>query len=158
MEESAELAHMAINLFSEDDGIRLIFKFHPGMPYRRVKDRINAEFPAHVEISEDAVDELIARSSIMVYSGSTVCIGALAVGMPVIHLRPQFDFDMDPLEMAPQNRLQAIGLDDLREKICWLLDNHSQYIAEHQAGWQKVVGEMFGPVSQETYSIFVDSN
>lgn len=156
LEESAELAHMAAHLFSEDEKIRLIIKFHPIMPFERITGVMHSQLPGHVEISEEPLGELMSESSLMVYSGSTVCVDALTKGLPVIHVRPQFDLDMDPLEETPDVRLEAMGLDDLREKVRWLLHHREEYVAQHQKRWDKLVNDIYGPVTPQTYLAFVD--
>lgn len=157
IQESAELAHLATSLFPKESNTRLMIKFHPGMPLRQVSKFMQVVLPSHVEISEEPLEQLMARSSLMVYSGSTVCLEALAIGLPVIHFRPKFDLDMDPLGAAPEARLEATGSDELRETICWLLENRAEYITEHQIIWRQLVDEMYGPISQETYAAFVDT-
>jgi hypothetical protein len=118
---------------------------------------MQAQFPSHVEVSDQPLDFLISESSLMIYSGSTVCIDALAVGLPVVHLRPTFDLDMDPLGEELQARLDAMGLEDLREKVRWLLEHREEYIAQHQEQWGRLVKDMYGPVTDESYLTFVET-
>jgi hypothetical protein len=92
----------------------------------------------------------------MVYSGSTVAIEAMALGVPTIHLTSQFDFDLDPLEAVPDLRLAAMGLEDLRQKVRWLLEHREEYIAQHQEDWASLVSDMYGPVTEETFRAFVE--
>jgi hypothetical protein len=92
----------------------------------------------------------------MVYSGSTVCIQALALGLPVVHVRPRFDLDLDPLETAPDLRLGATGLEKLRQKVLWLLCHTDEYITQHRERWNRFVDEMYGPVTEQTFLAFVE--
>ena len=156
LEETAELAWMAMYLFDEDEGIRILMKCHPIMPFEKVSGIIGGELSTHVEVSDEPVIDLMRNSSVMVYSASTVCIQALAIGLPVVHLRPQFDFDLDPLEAVPDVRLEATGLDELRQKVRWLLEHRAEYIRQHRERWKFVTEEMYGQVSEETFRAFVE--
>lgn len=156
LEETEELVDLAIRLFDEDDGIRVVVKCHPLRPIEMISSKIGEKLPAHVESSEDSIIELMLQSSVMVYSGSTVGYEALALYLPVVHLRTQFDLNMDPLEAVPQARLEATGLEELREKVLWLLEHREDYIAQHQEEWDHLVDEMYGPVTDETFRSFVE--
>ena len=92
----------------------------------------------------------------MVYTGSTVSVQAMALGLPAVHLRPQFDLDLDPLEAVPEVRLEAVGLEELREKVDWLLEHRDEYIAEHRESWSGLVDDMYGAVTEESFRQFVD--
>ena len=92
----------------------------------------------------------------MVYSGSTVGVEALALHLPVAHLRTQFDLNMDPLETVPQARLEATGLEELREKVRWLLEHREEYIAQHREEWDRLVEDVYGPVTEDTFRSFVE--
>ena len=153
-EEAAELVHTAVDLFDESDGVRIVIKCHPIMPFEKVSDSIDGQLPKHVEVSDEPLTDLMSSSSVMVYSGSTVCIQALAFGVPVVHLLPQFDFDLDPLETVPDLRLEAAGLEELRQKVDWVLRHRDEYIAQHQERWDRFVDEMYAPVDRSDVSCF----
>ena len=52
--------------------------------------------------------------------------------------------------------MEATGLDELRDKVRWLLANREAYIAQHQESWDRLVGEMYGPVTEDTVRAFVE--
>ena len=154
--EAAELVDLAVRLFDSGQGVKVVLKCHPGLPFEKISKLNSLSLPEHVELSDEPITGLMPDSSLMVYSGSSVCFQALALGLPVIHLRPQFDFDLDPLEATPEARLEAAGLEELRQKVSWLLENRAEYVAEHQEDWHHVVQEMYGPITEETYRAFVE--
>ena len=92
----------------------------------------------------------------MIYTGSTVSVQALALQLPVVHVRSQFSLDLDPLMALPDARLEANGLEELREKVRWLLDHRDEYITQHRDGWDSLVEDFYGPVTDETFKAFVD--
>jgi hypothetical protein len=154
-EEAAELVYMAVNLFSEDDGIKIVLKCHPLTPFHMINFALGDRLPGHVELSDQPVTELMQQSTMMIYSGSTVGIQALALGLPLVHLRPQLDLDLDPLETVPEARLEATGLEELREKVTWLLTNREEYVAQHEEEWQHIAKDLYGPVTEETFQAFI---
>ena len=156
LEETAELADLAAQLFSEGDGIRIVIKCHPIMPFERVTWLIGEPLPQHVEVSEEPITELMLKSSVMVYSGSTVCIQALALELPLVHVRPQFDLDTDPLEAVPDARLEATGVEELRQRIRWVLEHREEYVAQHRERWSGLVEELYGPVTEESFRAFIE--
>jgi hypothetical protein len=150
------LASLAFDLFSEDDGVEVVMKCHPSMPYRNFQHLMRTSMPGHVQLSDEPITVLILKSSLMVYTGSMVSVQALAAGLPVVHLRSEFDLDLDPLGAVPDVRLEATGLEDMRKQVKWLLANRSEYIAQHQDRWATLVGEIYGPVTDEAIKAFVD--
>jgi hypothetical protein len=155
VEESAELAYMALNLFEESDGVQVILKCHPMMPFDNISDHIGGPLPSHVQISNKPIKELILQSSVMIYSTSTVCIEALAVETPVVNLRPQFGISLDPLEEFTALRPVAVGLNDLREKVKWILEHREEHVAQNKDAWAEMVKDMFSPVTSESIQAFI---
>ena len=156
LEEASELADLAARLFDEDEGVSVVIKCHPAMPFRNFQQLMRGPLPKHVRVSEEPIIDLIPKSSIMVYTGSMVCVQALATGLPVIHLRPQFDLDIDPLGAVPDVRPEATGLEELRREVRWLLNHREEYIAQQQDRWASLVHDIYGPVTEEAIRAFVD--
>ena len=80
----------------------------------------------------------------------------VALGLSVIHVRPQFALDLDPLEESPVARLEAIRLEELREKARWLLAHRDEFITQHREQWKVLVLDTYGPVTEEEARAFVD--
>lgn len=156
IEEAAELVDIAGRLFDESEGVKVILKCHPAMPLDMITKSAGVGLPPNVILSEEWITDLMQKCDLMVYSGSSVCFQALTLGLPVIHFSTRFDLDLDPLEAAPEARLNAIGVDDLREKVRWLLAHREEYIAENQEMWDLLVDEIYSPVNEHSYRAFVD--
>ena len=92
----------------------------------------------------------------MVYTSSTVCLQALAIGLPLVHFLPRFGLDLDPLEAEPEARLEATELGELRRETRWALEHREEYIESHRERWNLLVDDMYGPVTEQTYLAFVD--
>ena len=156
LQESVEVVKLAVGLFDAQDDIRVVIKCHTLAPFQKINTFLGDPLPKHVDVSEEPITDLMLKSSVMVYTDSTVCIEALAIGLPVVHLRPQFGLDLDPLEAAPEARLEATGQEELRQKVQWLLDHREEYINRHRDGWRDLVDEMFEPVTEQTFRAFID--
>ena len=156
LEETLELVLLAAELFDVTDGVHVVVKCHPIMPFDRVSQYLDGPLPNHVTVSEEPIHRLISSSSLMVYSGSTVCIQALALGVPVVHVRPQMDFDLDPLEGVPELRPEATNIDELRHQVRWLLDHLQEYIEQKRGAWARFVSETYSPVTEESINSFVE--
>jgi len=156
LEEATELTFLAANLFERDSSVRVILKYHPQMPPRIRTDIDRISLPKNVTVSEEPILGLMSRSSILIYSGSTVTVQALALGLPAIHVKPQFDLDRDPLDGAKSVRLEAAGIEELREKVHWLLANREEYITQNRDSWKSLTESVYGPVTEDSYRAFVD--
>lgn len=155
-EEAAELVDLAGRLFDEEDRIPIVIRCHPLMPLEKFATMLEGPLPSHVAVSHEPTTSLMTQSSVMVYTSSTVCVEALALGVPVVHHRPRFELDMDPLETSPDARLEASGLEELRQKVLWLLDHREEYIAQHKEQWSYLVDDLYGTVTEQTFRAFVD--
>ena len=159
-EEAAELIELICQLFCAPGAISeptpIVIKCHPLMPFSRLAEMLNGPLPEYIEVSRAPINELMSNSSLMIYTSSTACIEALALGLPVIHLCPGVELDMDPLEYAPDTRLEARDLAELRQQVGWLLEHRADYVSQHQTEWGHVVKEVYGPVTQQTYRAFVE--
>ena len=156
IEEASALVDMAINLFDEEDGVRVVLKYHPLLPSQKIMDYLGARLPAHVTVSEEPITELMQTCSLMVYTSSLVCVQALALSLPVVQVKNQFDLDTDPLETFPELRLEAASLAELREQVSWLLDHREEYISRHSQEWKSAVDDIYSPVTEETVDAFID--
>jgi len=155
-EEAAEVVEMAVRLFNEDDGVQVIVKCHPSMPFSRFESLLDGKLPNHAQMSQEPITDLMLKSSLLLYTGSTVCVQALALGLPVVYVRPQFDLGMDALEAEPDLRLEAMGPKELGEKVRWLLDHREEYIEQHKDAWNRFLEEMYGPVTERSFRAFID--
>jgi len=156
LEEAAELVDAAISLFSSDEGIKVILKCHPVMPFEDFAFLISQPLPPHIEISSEPIQELMLRSSVMIYTSSVTCVQALALGVPTVHLRSQFDVNMDPLELVLGSQAKALDIVELQEKVRWMLNNREEYVTQSQDQWDLIVNDMYGPVTEDTYNAFLD--
>jgi surface carbohydrate biosynthesis protein (TIGR04326 family) len=156
LEDAVDLTYKAMDLFGPGDGVDVVIKYHPAMPLSRVAPLIGRPMPTNVKISNDPILDLFKESAVLVYTESSVCFQALATGLPAVHLKPQFDLDMDPLDGASDARLEASNVEELREQVSWLLENREDYVNRNRDRWAELLGDMYGPVNEDSYLAFVD--
>lgn len=155
-EDAAELTMMAANLFDKTEPVRVILKYHPLLPFQKLRDIAKISLPDHVEIRDEPITKLMSQSSMLVYSDSAVAFQALALGLPAIHVITRFDLDLDPLDGARDTRLEAMGIEELRGKILWLLANKDEYLSQHKSACNSLVESAYGPVTEDTFRAFVE--
>jgi len=156
VDEAMELIRMALDLFPTPSSTDIIIKCHPQTPYSKMRKILNVNIPDHITISTEPIEALLLKSSMMIYSGSTVCFQAISFEVPIIHFRPKFEFDLDPLEKSPQLRLEAIDITSLRDQVNWMLQCGDEYKMQHKAQWNRLVSRMYSPINPDTYKAFTE--
>ncbi len=154
LEEASELLDITADLAKSMPDSRFVLKFHPEMPYDTVNNNLRKFLPKNITISLNPIEELIAKTSLMIYSGSTVCFEAISHGVPVIHHRPRFDFDLDPLEDFPDVSLKSFTALDLQKQINWILEHRTEFINQQQSDWANAVSSMYSDVNTNPYQVF----
>ena len=152
-DEAAELVDAAIRMFSKDEGIKILIKCHPILPFQKIAGLLDPVLPNHVSVTEEPINDLMARCSALVYTDTIASLTALSCGLPVVHYSTQYDFNLDPLQGTGAH-LEVIGRDELRRKVIWLKENRDDYVAQHREQWTHLVAELLGPVTEETVHAF----
>ncbi len=114
--ESVELVHKVVLALGGKEGMCIDIKCHPATPFALIS-RYFPALPTNVRIREDPVETLLEFADVLLYAESTVCIEALAMGVPVINVRSDHRIDMNILEgvtvvpsvSAPEEILEAIS-------------------------------------------------
>ncbi len=91
---SIELAKKAIIAFSRDSDIKIIIKCHPTVPFKEISYYL-PKLPENCSISEEAIDILLNKVNLVLYTESTVCIEAVERGIPVIHVKSDHSIDIN---------------------------------------------------------------
>lgn len=93
------------------EGFTLRVKPHPAQPWA-LRD---PGFPAVVD--EAPMAEALSRCSIVLFTGSTAGLEALAAGRKVLRYRPETVVDMDPCDFLDEAALPSCDRSDLRAKL-----------------------------------------
>jgi len=89
-----ELLIKTIRAFGNRNDIRCIIKFHPTLPRGRISSYVS-DMPENFTVSNASIDKLLQDADLVVYTGSTVAVEAMARGIPVLHVRFDLRIDRD---------------------------------------------------------------
>ena len=92
--EAVELIEKCLEAFSGNPAFNLIIKMHPTLPFGKIANYFPV-LPENVTVSETPVQELLACADLVLYTSSTVAIEAVALGVPVIHVKSDHIIDMN---------------------------------------------------------------
>ena len=92
--EAVELIEKCLGAFSGRPGFTIVIKTHPTLPFRRISKYFPV-LPENAVVSENPVQDLLGHSDLVLFTSSTVAIEALALGIPVIHVKSDHTIDMN---------------------------------------------------------------
>ena len=97
--ESLELVMKGLQAASLPD-ISVIIKCHPLLPFEKIATYAG-NLGGDATVSDEPVEKLLKKTDLLLYSETTVCVEALALGIPVVHVRSDCRIDMNILEGLP---------------------------------------------------------
>lgn len=154
-DETVELIGKAWTAFAQTSSISVVFKCHPSMPFATMEKALRmGPLPAHFSVTEEPMSSLLKKIHVLVYNTSTVAAEAMALGIPCVHVEPDADLDLDPLDFCPQSRLSTCKPDDLRKAVLEILADYPEVIRKNYPQWQEEIGRFFGPVTEQTFELF----
>ena len=157
--ESKLLFDFALNVARLVPDHRFIFRCHPLLPFEKVRGHLsqNLDGFANVVVSqESAISADFARSSVVLYRGSSAVSHAVLDGLRPVYVRRESDiFDVDPLFELQAWRDYVSSEDEL----CQLLRGYSNLgDAEALASWKPAwdyVNSYTVPVDETSIDRFV---
>ncbi len=153
--ETVELVGKVIRAFSDKKQYKVVLKFHPDFPYRFIAGDVGA-LPSHFTISEKPISDLLQESHVLIYTISATCIEALALGVPVLHIQSDLTIDRDNLAgFPPDIRESASSPEDIVKAVEKILKMDEAELSRKRKLWAEVVAEMFGPVDESTFDLFL---
>ena len=155
--EAAELIWGAVRAFGPGDGYRLLLKCHPATPFWKVARVLGMRsLPAHVALSEEPLPALLPQTDVMIYTSSTSCLEALALGVPVLHFTPSLVLDLDPLAALPHLRPSVATPRELAMWTRQLLKDLPEYVSSRRVEWRRTVHAFFGEVDEAVTDAFLE--
>lgn len=94
---SLELVFKSVHAFSRSGELNIIIKCHPIVPYNKIAPFL-PKLPGHFSISDEPIGILLSRSDLVLYTESTVCVEAVAQGIPIMHVRSDHSIDINIFE------------------------------------------------------------
>ena len=152
--ETIELVGKVLETFEHLDKYRITLKFHPEMPYCSIAKDLGV-LPRHFIVSDEPVNELLRENDVLLYTTSTTCIEALALGVPVLHVESDFIIDMDILDLKHDLRYSARDKNTIIEKVEEIFRMDQKELIEKRRQWKEAVSEFFGPVDENVFNLFI---
>lgn len=137
--QSLEILYSSLQSFSEINSIKVMVKCHPIVPFRSLSKYLS-NLPEHFRVVNNSIEELLKITDLVVYAESTVCVEALAKGIPILHIGSNFTIDINIFEdmnFAPSANSP--------EQICSIalkILNHNEVSPDLI---NTVIGELFTP-------------
>jgi hypothetical protein len=97
---SLELVSKAVEAFSACPEIRVLIKCHPTIPYSVLSRHLPA-LPDTFSVTTSPIGEILLTANLVLYTESTVCVEAVAQGVPVLHVRSDLSIDINIFEGNP---------------------------------------------------------
>ena len=109
-----ELLQKITKYCERNENIKFIVKPHPCMPlpeyvYKKLREL------RMIEVRNELIRELLLETDVVLYMDTVVCIEAIASGIPVIHVVPEYMIDIDPLEDYPEMKMNISLLNSISE-------------------------------------------
>ena len=149
LNDSLELTHSVIAALGDREGFSVILKCHPTLPFSIIS-RYLRTLPGNVHVRGDPVEKLLAEADVLLFAESTVCVEALALGVPPVNVKSTLRIDMNIFEGI--GALPSVsGPAEIREAIH---DVTSDEALERLNELQDIVEEFFAPVDRDFPEIF----
>lgn len=147
--DSLELTHKVLSALGDHEGIIVDLKFHPTLPFSIISKYIRS-IPGNVRIREDPIEKLLLNSDVLIYAESTVCVEALAMGVPVVNVRSDHRIDMnifEGIDVVPS----VSTVPEIIEAINYVT---SDKILEQLNSIQIIVDDIFAPLDADFLKVF----
>lgn len=146
--DSIELIHKVFAALGDKKGICVLLKCHPTTPFSIISRYISS-IPANVQIRHEPIESLLPDSDVLLYAESTVCVEALAMGVPVINVKSDHRIDMNIFEGI--GAIPSVSTPAELEKAVWQVT--PQPALDKFNAIQGIVDEIFAPLRQDYLTV-----
>ena len=140
--------------------LKILIKPHPMMSPGELQAVLDAAADPSLafEISENNINDLMARSRLLITTASAVILEAVAFGLPVIRVRCDLDLTLDPMDWLPFDEQQFIArrpieIEVLINKI--LVFNYEQ-LQQIRSQGRQLITRCFSPLTEQTLAPFYE--
>jgi len=147
--ESVELIEKCLEAFSGKPAFNLIIKMHPTLPFSKIADYFPV-LPENARVSEIPVQNLLTHVDLVLYTSSTVAIEAVAMGVPVIHVKSDHIIDMNFFD--GESVIPSLSDPEEIAHAGEIIRSHQEKIPREESG--RLVKKYFLPVDDAVISLF----
>jgi hypothetical protein len=153
-EESSNLLTFLIKSFEKETTISLLIKPHPDIPIKNIV--AHQKLPKNFEIITDkSIEELLMEIDLFIYCGTTVCMEALMMGIPLIYIDINKFYDCDPLFECNHLKWTVKHEKDLIETINKIYDMDDKNFKKQQKQAKEYMKDYFSPVNDKGLREFI---
>ena len=154
--ETVELLRKAIDAFAAATDLSVVIKCHPSMPFQKIAPALGGvALPPHITVSKEPLRVLLRDADVLVYNGGAFpSVEALAAGVAVVHVQPEFALDLDPLDACPELGLDARSPEEILACVRRRLSEGPEKAGEPRERAHRVLRELIGKVDEDTYELF----
>lgn len=146
-ERSIEMLNFLYSCRALLENYRVMISTHPNHPIEKLKPHLDFEDTSKFEFSTRSLKENFQISDAVIYSGTTVCLDALASGVPVINVEfPDF-ISPDPLFGFHDFKWTAHDEEGIMAAITEIHALNDDQYAERREKAQQFVTDYFHPVT-----------
>jgi len=152
LNSTLELIIKAIDAFGNKNEITCIIKLHPTFPRRTISAYLS-RIPDNFSVSDKPIDLLISSVDLVVYTGSTVAIEAIARGIPILHVRSDLVIDRDIFNESDH----IVSVSRPEEMYLALISLCGKKTTSRESG-MAFVQEFFAPIEGSAINVFLGNN
>jgi predicted glycosyltransferase len=124
------------------------------LPFEEISGYLNIELPEHFTVSKRPIVELLRESDVLLYTGSTTCVEAIAAGVPPVHVESDLSIDLDRLDFDPGIRASARDPGEIVKCVEAAVSMSEEELSKKRKIWDSVVKDLFGSVDDSVYRMF----
>jgi len=147
-----ELVTKSVHAFGEREGVECMIKLHPTLPRRKISKYLSG-LPGNFVDRTETIDQILPSVDLVVYTGSTVSIEALAQGIPILHVRSDLTIDRDIFD-EKDHIISVSQPEEMYQAFLKIADDGFGF----QKMGQEIVREFFAPVDDSTLRLVLDKN
>lgn len=134
-----------------------ILRCHPEVPMAAALRLVSVDLakPPNIELSERRIEEDLARSSALLYRGSTTVLSAVLHGLLPLYVHRPTMLDRDPLYRMEAWRRRVATPEDVVDQLHRHEQAPMERLEEEWAGAARYVADYTGPVGPEQIEAFL---
>jgi len=129
---------------------------HPNHPLDKLIPHLNFKYNDNFQMSNKSLQDNFEDSDIVVYSGSTTCLDALAYGLPVINVEFNDFISPDPLFCFNEFKWTVAKPEEFEPAIESIIKLSDDEYSSRQAEGLEFVSNYFYAVNETNVEVFLD--
>jgi hypothetical protein len=152
--ESVELISRVLEACRDMDGVRIVIRCHPDLPFDRIAPLLGQGLPPHATATPGSPVQL-REVNALVFSSTSVAVEALAAGVPVIQILTMDPLNGNRFEGIPPSKMlrTARTNEELRLMVDALRAEDITPRDRREAA--EIAKLFFGPVDDGVYALFL---